>query len=192
MSITRDESHGRASKTICEKFFRSENINPPEGFHHALKAIEEHDDKTTLFTGTTHGISVKMLVSTADDLDAFGYIGVLRYAEIYLLRGIQPENMGQKVSDNAAKRFQNFKSIFINTSLAHRHQKRYEILQNFYKNMHKQENRKIIDHIKERVFQTKPENLKDLIHTTDNKTISQQFYQGLEHELKLFHSPTLI
>ena len=34
------------------------------------------------------------ILSVADDLDAFGFIGIYRYSEIYLTRGIDPEKIG--------------------------------------------------------------------------------------------------
>ena len=34
------------------------------------------------------------ILSVSDDLDAFGYIGIYRYTEIYLTRGIDPEKIG--------------------------------------------------------------------------------------------------
>ena len=32
------------------------------------------------------------ILSVADDLDAFGFTGIYRYLEIYLTRGINPED----------------------------------------------------------------------------------------------------
>ncbi len=52
------------------------------------------------------------LLSCADDLDAFGNIGIYRYAEIYLMRGVEPEHLPRKVCENVKNRFDNIRSTF--------------------------------------------------------------------------------
>ena len=47
------------------------------------------------------------VLSAADDLDALGIIGIYRYTEIYLLRGIEPEKLGRLVLENVRHRLQN-------------------------------------------------------------------------------------
>ena len=43
------------------------------------------------------------MLSVADDLDAFGFTGIYRYSEIYLMRGINPNQLGHLIIENAAK-----------------------------------------------------------------------------------------
>ena len=73
------------------------------------------------------------LLSTSDDLDAFGYTGIYRYAEIYLCRGIRPRELPVLIVENLNNRFNNLKSIF--KSLPHfidRQEIRYRITCEFY------------------------------------------------------------
>ncbi|MFW5645542.1 MAG: hypothetical protein ACOCZL_06480, partial [Bacteroidota bacterium] len=47
-------------------------------------------------------------LNICDDLDAFGNIGIYRYAEIYLVRGIPFEDLGLKIIANLSGRYGNF------------------------------------------------------------------------------------
>ncbi len=111
---TRDEKHGTESRRLCEDFFRNTWQQLPEGFTEILDAIEHHDDKT--YRGSPlagrPGNQVLRLLSTGDDLDAFGYTGIYRYAEIYLHRGIKPEELAARVLENLHNRFENLRRNF--------------------------------------------------------------------------------
>ncbi len=115
---TRDEKHGLESRRLCEEFFNRGDHALPEGYHEILEAIEHHDDKSfrrKSFTGEP-AIQLLGLLGTSDDMDAFGYTGIYRYAEIYLLRGIKPEDLPGRVLENLNNRFNNLKSILENLS----------------------------------------------------------------------------
>src|SRR6056297_1378395 len=73
MSVTKDESHGKESKHLCQQFFNNNQILVPDNFNLALEAIEQHDDKAYQEHNHDKEISIKTILSTADDLDAFGY-----------------------------------------------------------------------------------------------------------------------
>ena len=80
-----------------------------------LHAIEHHDDKALISTrklrpGEVPGLLT--LLSASDDLDAFGNIGIYRYAEIYLVRGISPENLPRRIARNVKNRFDNLENTF--------------------------------------------------------------------------------
>jgi HD superfamily phosphodiesterase len=119
---TSSERHGRESRRFCEEFFSREAAGIPkpatESLPAVLNAIEHHDDKS-LRKGNPAGGSPEelpgllSLLSCADDLDAFGYIGIYRYAEIYLMRGLKPEQLPGKVCENVKSRFDNIKSGFV-------------------------------------------------------------------------------
>ena len=75
----------------------------------------------------------------ADDLDAFGFSGIYRYSEIYLIRGIKPELIGESIIENAAKRFDHFKKNFgFNNSLVQKHRIRFDTLIRFFSEYNKQ------------------------------------------------------
>jgi HD superfamily phosphodiesterase len=82
---TLDEKHGKAGKELCFKFLQKTNIDIPKGINEALTAIEFHENKEhdNIVKDKT---SILAILSTADDMDAFGATGVYRYAEIYLMR----------------------------------------------------------------------------------------------------------
>ncbi len=111
----RSEKHGLESRKLCEKFFHENPTFQFKRMGDALDAIEHHDDKT--FKKITpisieNGVSLTRLVSSADDLDAYGYIGIFRYLEIYLLREVPFEQLPQKVIHNLKGRFANFENYF--------------------------------------------------------------------------------
>ena len=107
LTQTLDEDHGSESRKICERYFENEEIEKPKNFEEILNAIELHDDKNYLITKQTPD-SVISVLCNADDLDAFGKIGVIRYTEIYLMRGINMKELPKHVINNLNKRFANF------------------------------------------------------------------------------------
>lgn len=132
---TNDEKHGMESRRICEEFFRKGDHPIPEGFPEILEAIEHHDDKSlrrSPFLGDP-GQQVLRLLSTSDDLDAFGYTGIYRYAEIYLCRNINPKELPARILENLNNRFNNLKNIFEQfPHFIERQEIRYWITYEFY------------------------------------------------------------
>lgn len=130
MSIDPGVRHGILSRELCKSFLRRNNINETS-FNDVLNAIEYHDDKEYTKTPDKSNKLLKIL-SISDDLDAFGYIGIYRYLEIYLTRGIEPDIIGHEIRNNALKRYQNFESAFENRNeLFERHKKRFRVLDDF-------------------------------------------------------------
>lgn len=114
LTCTTSEKHGMESKRLCEEFFRRGDHPLPAGFSEILEAIEHHDDKSprmdSLFGNPDQ--QVLQLLGTSDDLDAFGYTGIYRYAEIYLCRNINPKELPVRILENLNNRFNNLKNIF--------------------------------------------------------------------------------
>ncbi len=76
---------------------------------------------------------LQLFLSVADDLDAFGYIGIYRYLEIYIARNVRPEVIGYEIRKNALVRFQNFELKYGNfPELIEKHRKRFLILDHFF------------------------------------------------------------
>jgi HD superfamily phosphodiesterase len=131
LAIEPGERHGLQSRNICENFLSKNKLNKSD-YEDVLNAIENHDKKEYLNTKLTD--KLLLILSAADDLDAFGYIGIYRYIEIYLARGIQPGKLGQMARDNAEKRFKNFSLNFTRyPKLVRKHKARYMLLNEFFK-----------------------------------------------------------
>ena len=110
MTITLKPSHGIESRLICERYLHEmEGLNLSY-IDEILDAIELHDDKR--YTQKLQGINAYTILAVADDLDAYGAIGVYRYYEIYLLRGMKKEEIPLKAIDNIEKRFSFMERIF--------------------------------------------------------------------------------
>ena len=135
LTITLDENHGFESRKICESYFRDKNIEIPEDFKMILDAIEKHDDKNYKENNNTPD-SVFSILCNADDLDAFGKIGIIRYTEIYLLRGINLNELPKLVIKNLDKRFANFEKTYKNfQELYKKHKARYLKTRRFFEEL---------------------------------------------------------
>lgn len=136
MSVDSGARHGKLSRDICEQFLIKNNLSVIE-FSDALVAVENHDDKEDK---DKLGKNLLLIfLSAADDLDAFGYIGIYRYAEIYLMRGINPSEIGYLIKANASGRFEYFSRMFRDDdALIEKHRKRYEILDRFFSDYNNQ------------------------------------------------------
>jgi HD superfamily phosphohydrolase YqeK len=136
MSVEPGAKHGKFSKDFCIKFLTKNHLNTGDWLD-VLEAIEYHDNKD--YSVNEHVNELMTILSVADDLDAFGFTGIFRYSEIYLERGIKPILIGHLIKENAAARYNNFIRIFIfNTGIVQKHNKKYEILENFFSEYNKQ------------------------------------------------------
>jgi HD superfamily phosphodiesterase len=130
MTVERGVRHGRHSMELCKRFLSENNLNDVE-YAEALAAIENHDSKEYRTTGNKYDILT--ILSVADDLDAFGFAGIFRYAEIYLARGNDKRDIATKIVENAAIRYVNFENKFrFSSDLIQKQRQRYDILIRFY------------------------------------------------------------
>ena len=130
MAVDAGDRHGIHGRKYCEEFLVQTGRSPAE-YTDLLEAIENHDNKE--YTGPAGNNQVLNILTVADDLDAFGYTGILRYAEIYLNRGVQERELAGLVLENSARRFSNFEKMFSGSKkLIRRHRRRYDILKKFY------------------------------------------------------------
>jgi HD superfamily phosphodiesterase len=133
LSNTVDEFHGHESKKICQDYFKNKNLEIPKNFSAILWAIEKHDDKNYQPKKQEEAESLLSIICNADDLDAFGNIGVIRYTEIYLLRGVAINELPELVIQNIDNRFRNFKNTYKDyPELYNKHQARYLLTRNFF------------------------------------------------------------
>jgi hypothetical protein len=134
LSQTNDEKHGYASKLICENYIKSKNIHI-SFLDETLEAIELHEKKDKLTENSEPG-SIKTILTASDDMDAFGFAGIYRYAEIYLMRGVLASDLAQLVLHNLNNRYKNFTLNYINfPRLVNNINLRYQITNNFYQNL---------------------------------------------------------
>ncbi|MDF1575953.1 MAG: HD domain-containing protein [Bacteroidales bacterium] len=130
------EDHGKGGSGLCQSWFRETGRTKPERFEEILRAIELHDRKKVQiynsFT-TESPPGILEILSVADDLEAMGTIGIYRYAEIYLKRGIPMEELGIRVLRNAFARFENLKlSCRLCSRVLERFRPQYKELRHFY------------------------------------------------------------
>lgn len=131
MSVDPEVRHGIHSRELCRLFLLNNNLDESD-FGDVLDAVELHDNKEY----KTHWFSnneILKILSVADDLDAFGYIGIYRYLEIYIARGIRTEVIGDEIRKNALGRYQNFELNFRKfPELIEKHRKKFLILDDFF------------------------------------------------------------
>lgn len=132
MSVDPGTKHGHHSKDLCIKFLKKYHLYEGSS-QDLLSAIENHDNKE--YKSISKQYNLLTILSVADDLDAFGFIGIYRYSEIYLTRGISMNEIGSLILKNAEQRFDNFtwtfgkiKPVFLKQS------ERFKILKQFFEN----------------------------------------------------------
>jgi len=133
MSVTRAPQHGRESRLICERWLVEQEVSFVRS-RELLAAIEHHDDKSyAAQQARSERTRILPIVAACDDLDAFGAIGVFRYAEIYLLRGIPAAELAAHVLPNLANRYRHFLCMYGDLGeFAERHARRYATTRQFY------------------------------------------------------------
>ena len=136
MAVTREKEHGRISREMCEDFFRRRKRQKPERYQEVLDAIERHDIKNEqVYFGIGHHECPDLLtlLSLADDLEALGTIGIYRYAEIYLVRGVKLGELGISILGNACIRFNHIsKSCALCPEILRDYRPQYAALVSFF------------------------------------------------------------
>lgn len=131
MAINHGINHGVTSLEKTTEFMKFSLMNPSE-YPDTLKAIEYHDDKDYSAPAKTNRILD--ILSIADDLDAFGFTGIIRYTDIYLRRGVKPDDLGIMIRKNALRRFENFlRNGNLFETYIKKHTERFRILDSFFK-----------------------------------------------------------
>jgi len=130
------EDHGRLGRELCTGFFRANGRSIPDLYTEILSAIEKHDNKKEGVYPAIHfnkRPGILSMLCIADDLEAFGPIGIYRYAEIYLMRNIGLSELGSRVLENAEIRYENIrKSCSACTGLLQKYAEQYRVLRDFY------------------------------------------------------------
>lgn len=133
MTKTLASEHGTISSGFCRDFIQAGKLLAPSALEETVQAIKNHEDKNYLSLDNNR-LSLLTFLNLADDLDAFGYIGVYRYAEINLLREIKPDRLPEHVLANLDRRFSHMLQRFPsnNPMLLNQASERYENIRNFF------------------------------------------------------------
>jgi HD superfamily phosphodiesterase len=141
MSIDPGFNHGKQSRIICAQFLLKYNLSSAK-FNALLDTIEYHDNKEYKVPGRLDDLLT--ILSAADDLDAFGFIGIYRYIEIYLTRNEPLKELGNLIKENAGRRYKHFlRNYGSDETLINEHRKRYDIVDSFFIEY----NNQVIDYI---------------------------------------------
>lgn len=128
--------HGHLGVELCIEWFRAPGRERPGNFNEILRAIELHDRKDEQIHGSFQRDTppeILTFLSVADDLEALGIIGIYRYAEIYLRRGIPLEELGDQILENASSRFRNItRACLLCDHIVENFQPQYEALRQFF------------------------------------------------------------
>lgn len=136
MSLETGIRHGVHSRDLCIRFLEKNHLKKSK-YQDVLLAIENHDNKDYFTFAGKYDLLI--ILSTADDLDAFGFTGIFRYSEIYLTRGTDLYEIGNMIMENASKRFDNFTRTFgFLDALFQIHRRRYDTLINFFRDYNNQ------------------------------------------------------
>ncbi len=137
LSLSSQEDHGSRSREIFENYLVAEGKDP-SAFRDIAEAIEHHDDKSYLESGSliiNNQMQLLQALNISDDLDAFGNTGIFRYSEIYLLRGIPFEDLGLKIIANLSGRYRNFMMNCARyPTLVREHTLRHSTIEGFFRN----------------------------------------------------------
>jgi HD superfamily phosphodiesterase len=135
MTVTTEPSHGVGSRLICERYFNEKGGIDRSGLDEILEAVEMHDDKQ--YAEKMQGINTYTILTVADDLDAYGAIGVYRYYEIYLLRGMKEKEIPGKAIGNINTRFSFMVRAFgFLESFIRKHEERKKRTVSYFKQFH--------------------------------------------------------
>jgi hypothetical protein len=136
MSADTGPKHGIQSRILCEQFLRRNSL-PESEFTEVLYAIENHDNKE--YTPSEQKDLLLTILTVADDLDAFGFIGIYRYLEIYLTRRVPIRDLGYQINENSTNRYKHFVNSFgFNQALVEKHGGRYQMVVSFFNEFNKQ------------------------------------------------------
>jgi hypothetical protein len=136
MSVDSGFRHGTESRKIGERFFCMNDLSADE-YEDVLRAIENHDNKE--YTVLYQPGDLMTILSVADDLDAFGFIGIYRYLEIYIARKKPIQELGYMIIENSENRFHHFLRIYGSyNEFFIRHSKRYNIVSSFFDSYNQQ------------------------------------------------------
>ncbi len=200
MSVTLEPEHGKYSRQICDEFLVKKNKIAPSRKYKILDAIELHDDKSYQKTAFLNQKGILALLCLADDMDAYGRIGIYRFWEINTLRNIPIDNMSLKVINSLDSRMKYFSSIYpFRNNFYNLQYERNKITLDFYKLLEKENKSgnqpgktsyamKIIHHFNDLIIKQKihPEQIFSIVKHKENSKNVINFFNTFNHEFSGF------
>lgn len=200
MILDRGKDHGEAGVKVFQEFLSEVSLKPADPSRIA-EAIQNHDDKSYTFTRPLIQNGKPNLLTAlhiSDDLDALGYTGIYRYAEIYLLRGIPMEDLGLKIIANLAGRYGNFiKNCSRLPGMIVQHSPRHHTIEQFFRTYNLQLRKveksgevrptgplEVIKNIYQQIYLS-PANIEELANnvlSSANDNFVKLFFTGLRKE----------
>ncbi|MDR0661200.1 MAG: HD domain-containing protein [Prevotellaceae bacterium] len=111
LSRITDERHGSESAELFKEYIASNPDIHLRLYDDIVEAIRVHDLKSPSSLNQTFDLA--SILTVCDNLDSFGYIGAYRYAEIYLIRGIDTNEIAFRSLNNIEKRFKSFELHYV-------------------------------------------------------------------------------
>ncbi len=142
LTRTLSVKHGHESAAMAKDFLAKypKMINRYQ--NEMMDAIVRHDEKDYALVKAGGPVipSIYSILTVADDLDAFGAVGLIRYLEIYCLRGIENNQLKSAILQNLESRFAFLSLMFgpLPALLAH-HKARYHLACMLLKEMDEQD-----------------------------------------------------
>lgn len=131
LTETLAEEHGEQSAKLAKSFL----TNDLDGNRHKqemFEAIISHDDKSYGQVDSRQTPGIYHFLTVADDLDALGVLGLIRYIEIYTHRKISTDYLQERIRMNMESRFKFIESfISFNEVLLQKHYTRYKKALNY-------------------------------------------------------------
>ncbi len=205
MVKTLNKSHGKESALFCLQFFEDNNTGLNESDkEEIISAIIRHDDKeyhNSLSLKNMKPSSPLKVLPVCDDLDAYGYIGIFRYTEIYLLRKIPLPTLATQILPNLNSRYQNFLDQYSDLpQFIRTHKNRFSIIRNFFSSLDKTEpdnseksnNHEILRFLEAEIKQRKSP-FQQLVSNglSHPSQAIKLFFRSLNNELNQFNHPWL-
>ncbi len=175
LTQTPGEEHGEQSAELARSFLKDSlagNMHSEEMF----KAIILHDDKSYSRTDNNTIPGIYHFLTVADDLDALGALGLIRYLEIYAHRNISVEELQERIRLNLDSRFKFIEQfVSFDKTLLQKHDDRYRKAQEFLRQLDTQ----VLAELIKRIHQS------DLVPRTNEDSLIEDLMLEYSHELKL-------
>ena len=141
LTETLKPEHGEISSRMTERFLEKHPLENPVYKEELLEAIIRHDNKN--YSGRTQSVAspgLYEILTTADDMDAMGALGLYRYFEIYAMRNLPVETICQAIEKNLKQRFEFLSSQFATKrELSSQNKIRYDTAINILKTLNSTE-----------------------------------------------------
>ncbi len=197
MSVTLNPEHGKYSREICHTFLKNQSSLSLFQKEKILNAVEFHDDKSYRKEVFLNHEKLLPWLCVADDMDAYGNIGIYRFWEINSLRHIREDQMVEKIIHSLQNRMNFFSDVYpFRDDFYDLQQKRNSLTAEFFKRMRKEikdtENtkpvsytRKIIHIFKDLILtrKSRPEHLFSLLRKETCEPEVYEFFREFNMEI---------